>query len=61
MPPRVIIYKMATSQQERLVAQSLVLSIWMDKLKYEDAERKYQEIIADKHSGLKIQVIITKF
>ena len=52
---------MATSQQERLFAQSLVLSVWMDKLKYEDAERKYQEIIADKHCGLKIQVIITKF
>lgn len=31
-------------------------SVWFDQMKYEDAEARYQEIVADRHAGLHVEV-----
>lgn len=31
-------------------------SVWFEQSKYESAEGKYQGILADRHSGLKVEV-----
>ena len=31
-------------------------SVWFDQMKYEDAEARYQEIVADCHAGLHVEV-----
>ena len=32
-------------------------SVWFDQSKFEEAETRYQEAIATRHSGLKIEVV----
>ena len=31
-------------------------NVWFDQMKYEDAEARYQEIVADRHAGLHVEV-----
>lgn len=38
---------------ELCVAQE---GIWFDQNKYEEAEARYQEIVADRHAGLRVEV-----
>ena len=42
---------------EQAVAASVVRSVWLEQPKFEAAERHYYEVQADRHSGLKIEVI----
>ena len=41
---------------DRLVAASLVESVWLDRRKYEESETRFQEIIAQQHSKLEVVV-----
>ena len=43
-------YRMAV---ELCMAQE---SVWFDQTKYDDAEARYQEIVADRHAGLHVEV-----
>ena len=36
-------------------------SVWFEQGKFEGAETRYQEILAERHSGLAIEVGILKF
>lgn len=33
-------------------------SVWLDQHKFEEAEAKYQQILAQRHSGLRVEVCL---
>ena len=39
-----------------MAALELKNSVWLDRPKYEAAEAHYQEVIARRHAGLRIEV-----
>lgn len=43
-----------------MAALELKNSVWLDRPKYEAAETHYHEVIAKRHSGLRIEVSLKK-